>query len=182
MPNICCQVQTETASFARHLLKSKNIIILQEVYGYLTGIYESALISLADVEPFLKKTISNDKSTIEEKQICSKKVIGKHSYLPKNLSSKDAEKVIHFTLSCLSDLINAKGSVLSMWALDPSVFTLLVNYSGLLNKVSNCFICSLSTGTNKVLRHCVNQMVLKCFNYIFRSRNFFDVVHGFMKH
>ena len=109
---------------------------MQEVYSHLTEIYESALISLADVDPFLKKTIMNDKSTIQNERIESKTAFTNVSQLHKNLLKREAEILIHFTLNCLSDLINAKGSVLSMWALDPSLFTLLVNHSGLLEKVS----------------------------------------------
>ena len=98
--------------------------------------YESALMSLVDLDPFLKTTISRDKSTIDNERLSSGKAFNKTSYLHKNYLKREAEIIIHFTLSCLSDLINAKGSVLSMWALDPSLFTLLVNYSGLVDKVS----------------------------------------------
>ena len=110
---------------------------MQEVYSHLTEIYESALISLADIDPFLKKTIMNDNTTIQNERIESKSAFTNVSQLHKNLLKREAEILIHFTLNCLSDLINAKGSVLSMWALDPSLFTLLVNHSGLLEKVSN---------------------------------------------
>ena len=110
---------------------------MQEVYSHLTEIYESALVSLADIDPFLKKTNMNDKSTTQNERIESKTATTNVSQLQENLLKREAETLIHFTLNCLSDLINAKGSVLSMWALDPSLFTLLVNHSGLLEKVSS---------------------------------------------
>jgi hypothetical protein len=34
-------------------------------------------------------------------------------------------KIVLFALECLVDLVNAKGSVLSIWALDPPIFLLL---------------------------------------------------------
>ena len=118
-------------------MKSKNIIVLQEVYGHLTEIYESALITIADIEPFLKKSIDNLKANKETETIGeNKSAIPKRSYILNYYTKKESERVIHFALECLTDLINGKGSVLSMWALDPSIFSLLIKHSGLLNKVS----------------------------------------------
>ena len=110
---------------------------MQEVYGHLTEMYESALITIADIEPFLKKSISNRKSMDEnEKSNTTMTRTMKHSYLQHRYTRNEAETVICFSLECLSHLVNAKGSVLSMWALDPSIFSLLINHSGLLKKVS----------------------------------------------
>ena len=133
------QVQRETAAFIRHLLKSKNIIILQVVYSHLTEIYESSLISLADIDPFTNTTSYNKPAT-ENDDTSSKTSFIKAFPLHRNLQKREAEKIIQFSLGCLSELINARGSVLSMWALDPSLFTLLVNHSGLLEKVSCTFL------------------------------------------
>ena len=108
---------------------------MQEVYGNLTEIYEAALISIADIQPFLRKTINNRKTTESGAEENASKM--KHRYLRYHYTRNEAENVILFSLECLSNLINAKGSVLSMWALDPSIFSLLVNHSGLLEKVSN---------------------------------------------
>ena len=40
-------------------------------------------------------------------------------------------KTVLFALECLIDLVQAKGSVLSMWALDPPLFSLLTSNGGL---------------------------------------------------
>ena len=131
------QVHEETASLIRHLLKSKNIIVLQEVYSHLTEIYESALMAIADIKPFLKKSISNRKAIQEnEKGNNALNPAMKRSYPQHRYTRNEAESVICFLLECLSNLVNAKGSVLSLWALDPSIFSLLINHSGLLEKVS----------------------------------------------
>ena len=78
--------ETRKASvrFFRNLLKSKNILVLQEGYAALLKAFQTALINLP--------------------------VNAKH---------------VLFVLECLSDVINAKGSILSIWALDPPVFLLL---------------------------------------------------------
>ena len=107
-------------------------MVLQEIYGHLTEIYESALITIANIEPFLKKTIS-----------CRKAVEGtekdnfpmERSHHQPRYTRNEAESIVCFSLECLSNLINAKGSVLSMWALDPSIFSLLINHSGLFKEV-----------------------------------------------
>ena len=39
-------------------------------------------------------------------------------------------KIVLFALECLVDLVNAKGSVLSIWALDPPIFLLLASHAG----------------------------------------------------
>ena len=36
----------------------------------------------------------------------------------------------HFVLACIADMAMAKGSVLSMWALDPPIFRLLSDHAG----------------------------------------------------
>jgi len=48
-----------------------------------------------------------------------------------DVPSKNPERIIFFVLECLSNLITGKGSVLSMWALDPPVFVVLSRHSGL---------------------------------------------------
>ena len=76
--------------FFRNLLKSKNILVLQECYGALLKAFETAL------------------------------------------DESNAKHVL-FVLECLSDVIHAKGSILSMWALDPPVFLLLAQKGRLLD-------------------------------------------------
>jgi len=49
------------------------------------------------------------------------------------LNKNSAKKVVLFVLAALGNLATAKGSVLSMWALDPSIFNLLQQHSGLHN-------------------------------------------------
>lgn len=44
-------------------------------------------------------------------------------------------KTVLFALECLVDLVNAKGSVLSMWALDPPIFILLATHGGCTSEV-----------------------------------------------
>ena len=86
--------ETRKASvrFFRNLLKSKNILVLQEGYAALLKAFQTALINLP--------------------------VNAKH---------------VLFVLECLSDVINAKGSILSIWALDPPVFLLLAKQGRLLD-------------------------------------------------
>ena len=76
--------------FFRNLLKSKNILVLQEGYAALL------------------KTFQTDLTKCNSKQVL-------------------------FVLECLSDVIYAKGSILSMWALDPPVFLLLAQNGRLLD-------------------------------------------------
>lgn len=127
------QTYKVTANLFRQLLKSKNIIILQEVYCHLTEIYESALVTIANIKPFLKKGTSNQNAILENETTNASTVEGHaKSYQQTRYTKKEGEILIFFVLECLSDLVNAKGSVLSMWALDPSIFNLLVKNSGLL--------------------------------------------------
>ena len=53
------------------------------------------------------------------------------------LNKTSAKKVVLFVLAALGNLATAKGSVLSMWALDPSIFNLLQQHSG--KNYSNAF-------------------------------------------
>ena len=119
------EVQEETANLYRHLLKSKNIIVLQEVYSHLTEIYEAAMIALANIEPFLKKTIADSKDQTKNNNDRNTTTISKFKEFAHRYTKKEAEKISLFVLNCLSDLVNGKGSVLSMWALEPSIFSLL---------------------------------------------------------
>ena len=63
--SVCKKTYKETANLIRQLLKSKNIIILQEVYSHLTEIYESALVTIANIKPFLKKSMSSQNAILE---------------------------------------------------------------------------------------------------------------------
>ena len=44
------------------------------------------------------------------------------------------EQVVFFVIECLSNLITKKGSVLSAWALDPSIFHVFTRHSHLLTR------------------------------------------------
>ena len=46
-------------------------------------------------------------------------------YSRKPFATSADVKIVLFALECLVDLVNAKGSVLSIWALDPPIFLLL---------------------------------------------------------
>jgi len=78
---------------------------LQEVYGHLMRHYQAAIAHFAGTAPFVTPGVE--------------------------AASKNPERIIFFVLECLSNLITGRGSVLSMWALDPPVFVVLSRHSGL---------------------------------------------------
>ena len=83
----------------------QNILVLQEVYCHLMRHYQTAIAHFAGTSPFITPGLE--------------------------IPTKYPERIIFFVLECLSNLITAKGSVLSMWALDPPVFVVLSRHSGL---------------------------------------------------
>ena len=162
------EVQEETANLYRHLLKSKNIIVLQEVYSHLTEIYEAAMMALANIEPFLKKTIANNKDQTKNNNDRKTTTISNLKEFEHRYTKKEAEKISLFVLNCLSDLVNGKGSVLSMWALEPSIFSLLINHSGLLQNEQKFLQRSpwiYETLIKMLITHC------KCHNQFTSSSN-----------
>ena len=88
--------------FFRDLLRSKNINVLQEAYSALLVPFKAAL-----------------------KDLCGS---GETNFN----QEKKAGKVFLFVLECLKELAITKGSVLSMWALNPPIFQLL-NSAGVSN-------------------------------------------------
>ena len=89
--------------FFRDLLRSKNINVLQEAYSALLVPFKAALKDLC--EPCFQSRPHQEKK---------------------------ASKVLLFVLECLKELAITKGSVLSMWALNPPIFQLL-NSAGVSN-------------------------------------------------
>lgn len=100
----------DTVNLLHNLLNLKNVHILQEVYLILLERYEKALGTLADIKPFLEANRFQEK-----------------------MSKTSAKKMVMFVLAAIGNISTTKGSVLSMWALDPSIFNVLQQYSGLHN-------------------------------------------------
>jgi hypothetical protein len=92
----------------------QDILVLQEVYGHFMSLYQMIFVALADIPPFQTSTTALE--SIGSNQI----------------SKHQSEQILYFILECLSNLIVGKGSVLSMWALDPSIFVVLTQHSGIL--------------------------------------------------
>jgi hypothetical protein len=76
---------------------------LQEVYGQLVALYQSVVANFASATPA---------SATPE--------VAHHP-----------EQVLFFVLECISNLIAGRGSVLSLWALDPAIFVVLTKHSRL---------------------------------------------------
>ena len=85
--------------FFGELLRSKNILVLQEAYAALVVAFKASIVKLSDETSVPKKPFAT--------------------------SAAADVKIVLFALECLVDLVNAKGSVLSIWALDPPIFLLL---------------------------------------------------------
>lgn len=111
------EAKSAMVKFFRDQLKSKNILILQEVYLALLAPLQSSLMNLG-------LEMTNHFVKVQENPSCSRK---------SRLVAQE-QKIVLFVMECLSDLINGRGSVLSMWALEPSVFVLLTEHCGLVNQ------------------------------------------------
>ena len=96
------------------LLNSKDILVLQEVYGQLTALFEEALVGLSKLRRFR----SGGGGAAE--RFADLSIIGG--------GVDERRRVCHFVLACVADMAMAKGSVLSMWALDPPIFKLLSDH------------------------------------------------------
>jgi PI-3-kinase-related kinase SMG-1 len=90
------------------MLNSKDIHILQVVYRHLTSLLEESLVCLANCPRFLAK----------------------NEFSEEQFKREEHQRIFYFVLACISDIALAKGSVLSMWALDPTIFKLLTNNLG----------------------------------------------------
>ena len=93
-----------------NLLSLKHVLILQKVYRLLLERFETAIITLSGggVKPFLDANNRTEKTT-----------------------KLTAKKTVLFVLAAISNIATAKGSVLSMWALEPSIFIVLCDHAGL---------------------------------------------------
>ena len=80
-----------------------------------------------------KEAIKFYHQLLDTKNIHSLQEVYSHltSNYKKAVAGPGNEDSLFFVLDCLSNLIRAKGSVLSMWALDPSIFGLLNDQSSL---------------------------------------------------
>ena len=94
------------------LLNSKDILVLQEVYGQLTALFQEALVGLSKLPRFRN---GNGGGT---------------AFKDLSIGAEERRRVCHFVLACVADMAMAKGSVLSMWALDPPIFKLLSDHAG----------------------------------------------------
>ena len=95
-----------------NLFAFQDILVLQEVYCHFMTLYQMVLVEFADIVPFVKSS----------------------SFAPIETSKEKLDHILFFILECLSNLVVGKGSVLSMWALDPSIFVVLTRHSGLLTR------------------------------------------------
>ena len=103
-------ILNDTLNLLHALLNLKNVFIMQNVYLLLMERYEKALYSLANVKPFLE----SNRYSVKMHKITAK-------------------KTLMFVLAAIGNIATTKGSLLSMWALDPSIFVVLSQYSGLHN-------------------------------------------------
>ena len=101
----------DTLALLHQLLSLKNVFLLQQVFQLLMERYEHALVTLAeDVKPFLAH----------------------NAYTPGRVTKLAAKKTAMFVLATLSGIATTKGSVLSMWALEPGIFNVLAEHSGMM--------------------------------------------------
>ena len=105
------EVLQDLLNLCHSIFGQKNVLVLQDMYAVLLERYEVALVNLISSKPFLDK----------------------NNYCKKNMSSNTAKNTIMFVLAALSNLATNKGSLLSVWALEPSLFNLLSQHSGLHN-------------------------------------------------
>lgn len=103
-------ILNDTINLLHALLNLKNVIIMQNVYLLLMERFEKALYSLANVKPFLESNAYSVK-----------------------MHKTTAKKMVMFVLAAIGNIATTKGSLLSMWALDPSIFEVLSQHSGLHN-------------------------------------------------
>ena len=109
-----CELSFLLISFTRPFVFLQDILVLQEVYGHFMSLYQMFFVALADIPPF-------------QTSVSALESVGS-----KELSKEQPEQILFFIIECLSNLIVGKGSVLSMWALDPSIFVVLTRHSGIL--------------------------------------------------
>ena len=104
-----------TSGSLHHFVPLQDIVILQEVYGHLMMVYKKSLAEFVVDD-------RDDDGGGREKTPAGKGHGDPH------------EQVIFFVIECLSNLITKKGSVLSAWALDPSIFHVFTRHSNLMTR------------------------------------------------
>lgn len=103
-------VSKAAADLFKILLMSKNIHILQDVYSYLNCLFEKALTTLCpDLPGFLPTNKLRDS----------------------DFNFDECQSMFNFALASFSSLATGTGSNLSIWALDPPIFQLLLQHGGL---------------------------------------------------
>eukprot|EP00094_Tigriopus_californicus_P005418 TCALIF_05224-PA protein Name:"Similar to Smg1 Serine/threonine-protein kinase SMG1 (Mus musculus)" AED:0.14 eAED:0.15 QI:0/0.66/0.5/1/0/0/4/861/3250 len=103
-------VSKAAADLFKILLMSKNIHILQDVYSYLNCLFEKALHTLCpDLPGFLPTNKLKDS----------------------DFNIDECQSMLNFALASFSSLATGTGSNLSIWALDPPIFQLLLQHGGL---------------------------------------------------
>ena len=101
----CPELHTATVNLVQSLLQNKSVGVLTQVWQLVTGMGEEAVACL----------------TLSPRGSCLKPTM--------------ARKQLAWVLACLSKLATTAGSVLFMWALDPSIFVLLSQHCGLSSPV-----------------------------------------------
>ena len=126
-------VQLAAVNLVKDLLQSKNVVILQDVYSLLCMRLEQAITSITNSKQFLPTNI----------------------WAGVRLSPGMATILALWAQACISKIATVSGSILSMWALDPSIFQLLAVHSGLMCPKLVTMSPSLHDNTvNLFLQHC----------------------------
>ena len=126
-------VQAASVSLIKELLQSKNVVILQDVYSLLCMRLEQATMALNNSKPFLSSNI----------------------WAGVRLSPGMASVLGLWVHACISKIATVSGSILSMWALEPSIFQLLASHSGMLcPKLVRATPSLHANAVNLLLQHC----------------------------
>ena len=126
-------VQAASVGLIKELLQSKNVVILQDVYSLLCMRLEQATMALNNSKPFLSSNI----------------------WAGVRLSPGMASVLGLWVHACISKIATVSGSILSMWALEPSIFQLLASHSGMLCAKLVRAAPSLHANTvSLLLQHC----------------------------
>ena len=102
-------VQASAVYLVKELLQSKNVVILQEVYTLLCMRLEQSMVALSPFKQFLPNNHWVDVKLPKHTAVC----------------------MALWAHASISKIATVSGSILSMWALDPSIFHLLAHHSGL---------------------------------------------------
>ena len=102
-------VHCASVRLVQELLQSRNVVILQDVYSLLCMRLEQATVSLNNDQRFLPSNL----------------------WEAVRLDRDTATVMALWVMACLGKISTVSGSILSMWALDPPIFQLLAQHSGL---------------------------------------------------